>query len=84
MDGASIAAVLRLGASAAQLGTAFVLTDESAADQGYRDALQSEAANHTVMTRAISGRPARCLTNRFTDRRGRSPERHPRKTRENH
>src|SRR6202041_1811169 len=24
------------------------------------------AANHTVMTRAISGRPARCLRNRFT------------------
>ena len=31
MDGAGIAAVLRLGASAAQLGTAFVATDESAA-----------------------------------------------------
>lgn len=66
MDGAGIAAALRLGASAAQLGTAFVLTDESAADQGYRAALQGEAANHTVMTRAISGRPARCLANRFT------------------
>lgn len=66
MDGAGIAAVLRLGAGAAQLGTAFVLTDESAADRGYRAALQSEAANHTVMTRAISGRPARCLANRFT------------------
>jgi nitronate monooxygenase len=26
----------------------------------------SEAASHTVMTRAISGRPARCLANRFT------------------
>ena len=66
MDGAGIAAVLRLGAGAAQLGTAFVATDESAADEGYRAALFSEAANHTVMTRAISGRPARCLANRFT------------------
>jgi nitronate monooxygenase len=66
MDGAGIAAVLRLGASAAQLGTAFVATDESAADEGYRAALFSEAAHHTVMTRAISGRPARCLANRFT------------------
>ena len=26
----------------------------------------SEAAHHTTMTRAISGRPARCLANRFT------------------
>ena len=66
MDGAGIAAVLRLGAGAAQLGTAFVATDESAADEGYRAALFSEAAHHTVMTRAISGRPARCLANRFT------------------
>jgi nitronate monooxygenase len=66
MDGAGIAAVLRLGASAAQLGTAFIACPESDADAGYRRALAGEAANHTVMTRAISGRPARCLRNRFT------------------
>jgi nitronate monooxygenase len=66
MDGAGIAAVLRLGAQAAQLGTAFVACPESAADAGYREALASDAASHTVMTRAISGRPARCLRNRFT------------------
>lgn len=66
MDGAGIAAVLRLGASAAQLGTAFVACPESQADAGYRAALLSDAANHTVMTRTISGRPARCLANRFT------------------
>jgi nitronate monooxygenase len=66
MDGAGIAAALRLGARAAQLGTAFVACDESHADAGYRAALGSEAAHHTAMTRAISGRPARCLANRFT------------------
>ncbi len=66
MDGAGIAAALKLGASAAQLGTAFVGCPESAADQGYRKALAGDAANHTMMTRAISGRPARCLANRFT------------------
>jgi nitronate monooxygenase len=66
MDGSGIAAALRLGASAAQLGTAFIACDESDADAGYREALGSDAANHTVMTRAISGRPARCLQNRFT------------------
>jgi nitronate monooxygenase len=66
MDGAGIASVLRLGAAAAQMGTAFVGCPESAADQGYRAALASEAAYHTTMTRAISGRPARCLANRFT------------------
>src|SRR6185437_11657669 len=67
MDGAGIAAALRLGAAAAQLGTAFIACPESAADVGYRKALVSGAAHHTVMTRAISGRPARCLRNRFTD-----------------
>jgi len=66
MDGAGIAAVLRLGAAAAQLGTAFIGCPESGADVGYRQALMSDAANHTVITRAISGRPARCLHNRFT------------------
>lgn len=66
MDGAGIAAALRLGASAAQLGTAFIACDESDADAGFREALGSDAANHTVITRAISGRPARCLQNRFT------------------
>lgn len=66
MDGAGIAAALRLGAAAAQLGTAFIACPESDADAGYREALASDAANHTTMTRAISGRPARCLRNRFT------------------
>lgn len=70
MDGAGIAAALRLGAAAAQLGTAFVACPESSADEGYRRALLDTAAtsgaHHTVMTRTISGRPARCLANRFT------------------
>jgi nitronate monooxygenase len=66
MDGAGIAAALSLGACAVQLGTAFIGATESAADSGYRAALGSAAAEHTVMTRAISGRPARCLANQFT------------------
>jgi nitronate monooxygenase len=66
MDGAGIASALRLGASAVQLGTAFVACPESDADTGYREALASDAANHTVMTWAISGRPARSLRNAFT------------------
>lgn len=66
MDGADIAAALRRGAAGAQLGTAFVGCDESLADAGYRAALGEAAARGTVMTRVISGRPARCLGNRFT------------------
>jgi nitronate monooxygenase len=66
MDGAGIAACLTLGARAAQLGTAFVACPESSADAGYRAALLGPAAEHTEMTSVISGRPARCLANRFT------------------
>jgi nitronate monooxygenase len=66
MDGAGIAAALRLGASAVQLGTAFIACPESEADAAYRQALAGEASRHTIMTRAISGRPARCLSNRLT------------------
>lgn len=66
MDGAGIAAVLDLGAVAAQLGTAFIACPESSADEGFRAALAGPAAAHTTMTSAISGRPARALANRFT------------------
>src|SRR5206468_92743 len=61
-----IATVLSLGAVAAQLGTAFIACTESSADAAFRAALASDAANHTTIVRAISGRPARCLANAFT------------------
>ena len=67
MDGQGIRAVLDLGAVAAQLGTAFIACPESSADDAYRTALFSPVAQHTIMTRAISGRPARCLRNDFTN-----------------
>jgi len=61
-----IAAMLDLGAHAAQLGTAFIGCPESSADQYYRDALLGPAAAATEMTALISGRHARCLPNAFT------------------
>jgi nitronate monooxygenase len=67
MDGAGIAAALKLGAVAAQLGTAFITCPESSADPAHRAALLNRDTAHTVMTTAISGRPARCLANRFTE-----------------
>ncbi|PZQ47528.1 MAG: nitronate monooxygenase [Rhodovulum sulfidophilum] len=66
MDGRGVRAALDLGAVAAQLGTAFIACPESAADAGYRATLTGPGGARTVMTRAISGRPARCLANRFT------------------
>lgn len=66
MDGAGVAAVLDLGADAAQLGTAFIACPESSTDQYYRDALFGPGAAFTRMTTVISGRPARCLPNKIT------------------
>ncbi|CAM3670747.1 Nitronate monooxygenase [Bordetella sputigena] len=75
MDGAGIAAVLALGAQAAQLGTAFVSCPESSADAAFRAALADPRAV-TAMTAAISGRRARGLYNRLM-RLGEAPESPP-------
>jgi nitronate monooxygenase len=64
MDGAGINAVMQLGASAAQLGTAFILCPESAANSAYREALKGPRAHQTRVTSVISGRPARGMINR--------------------
>jgi len=64
-DGRGIAAVLALGASGAQIGTAFLACEESNASPHHRDTLHSERAWHTVLTRAFSGRLARGLSNRL-------------------
>lgn len=67
MDGADVARALDAGAVAAQIGTAFVVTDESAADAAHRAAVLGASGTRTVMTSVISGRPARCVSNRFTE-----------------
>lgn len=66
-DGRGIAAVLALGASAAQVGTAFLACDESGTTDLHRAALFSPAARHTSLTRVFSGRLARGLHNRLID-----------------
>jgi nitronate monooxygenase len=58
-----VAAVLAGGASAAQLGTALLLTAEAGTSPPHRDALRGEAS--TALTRAFSGRTARGIVNRF-------------------
>ncbi|MEU9440553.1 nitronate monooxygenase [Streptomyces sp. NPDC048304] len=65
MRGSQIAAVLAAGASAAQLGTAFLATPESGAPAVHKQALTNPLFTHTELTRAFSGRPARGLVNRF-------------------
>lgn len=63
MSATQTRAALAAGAVAVQCGTAFLATPEAATSPAHRAAL---AGGDTVMTRAISGRGARCLRNRFT------------------
>ena len=65
ITGGGIAAVLAAGASAAQLGTAFMRTPEAGTADVDRQALASDAS--TAVTRAFTGRPARGIRNRFID-----------------
>lgn len=66
-DGRGLAAVLALGAGAANVGTAFLECPESAVPALYRDALKDARDDSTTITRTFSGRPARAVRNRLTE-----------------
>jgi nitronate monooxygenase len=68
MDGRDIIVAVRRGASAAQLGTAFLACPESGAPDVYKQAILAARNDTTVITRAFSGRPARGLANTFIAR----------------
>ncbi len=74
MDGRDFRRALDAGASAVQLGTAFLATPEAGTSKPYRDALLNAKADTTVITRAFSGRPARGLANRFSSELAAKPE----------
>src|SRR3954462_13571252 len=65
MDGAGIAAVLALGAQAAQMGTACIPCPESGASQVHKDALLAAKEDDTRITEKFSGKPTSGLVNRF-------------------
>jgi nitronate monooxygenase len=65
MDGRGIAAAFALGASAVQMGTAFLTCDESGVANSYKDAILRSSEDQTRITRAFSGRPARGIRNRL-------------------
>jgi nitronate monooxygenase len=65
MDGHGLAAALALGAQGAQLGTRFLVAAESGASEGYQRRVREARDTDSVITRALSGRPARGLPNRL-------------------
>lgn len=64
-DAAGVAAALRLGAAAVQLGTVYLLCEESRISPLHRVALQSDQRLHTEVTNVFTGRPARGIVNRL-------------------
>jgi nitronate monooxygenase len=64
-DGRGIAAAFALGASGAQIGTAFLGCLEATLSPLYRAQLRAATDDVTELTRAFTGRPARAIRNRF-------------------
>ena len=69
-DAEGVAAALALGASAVQMGTAYLLCPEATTSAIHRAALKSEAARHTALTNLFTGRPARGIVNRIIREQG--------------
>lgn len=65
MDGRGLAAILALGAEAAQMGTAFLACPESGAHPLYKQRVMSAREDETQVTRVYSGKAARGIVTAF-------------------
>lgn len=63
-DAKGVQAALLLGATAVQVGTAYLLCNEANTSQLHRAALKSTQAEHTALTTIFTGKPARGIVNR--------------------
>ena len=63
-DAKGVAAAMKLGAAAVQVGTAYLLCPEATTTAVHRAALKSGAARNTALTNLFTGRPARGIVNR--------------------
>jgi len=77
MTGSGVAAVLRAGAVAAQVGTALLRSPECGASEVYKGAFTDPAFSETAITRAFSGRRARGLRNAFMRAHSDAPSAYP-------
>ena len=69
-DGRGIAAALMLGASAAQIGTAYLLSPQASTSAVHRAALKAGRDDTTRLTNLFTGRPARGHLNRYMREQG--------------
>jgi nitronate monooxygenase len=70
-DARGVVAALALGASAVQIGTAFLLSPEAKVPPQHRRALETAEADETAITNIFTGRPARGIINRLMSELGR-------------
>lgn len=64
-DARGIVAAFALGASAVQLGTAYLFTPEAKISAAHHQALRSAKESQTALTNLFTGRPARGIVNRI-------------------
>ena len=65
-DGRGIAASFMLGAEAVQMGTRFVVADESIVHENYKNRIVKAKDIDSVVTGQSTGHPVRCLRNQMT------------------
>jgi nitronate monooxygenase len=69
-NGATMASMLTLGASAVSIGTRFIASTEARIEQTYKDAIVHSSPEDIVMTTRISGTPAAVIRTPYIDKIG--------------
>lgn len=68
--GEQLAACLLLGASAVQVGTRFIASDEARVDEAYKQAILKSSPEDIVLTKKISGTPAAVIRTKYIEKQG--------------
>lgn len=66
-DGRGVAAAFMLGAQGAWVGTAFLATEEAGIEDFQKEAIVEGGDADTVVSRSITGKPARMIRNKWAD-----------------
>ncbi|MCC2680048.1 MAG: hypothetical protein K0R29_2624 [Pseudobdellovibrio sp.] len=69
-DGATMASMITLGASAVSVGTRFIASTEAKIEQAYKDAIVKSTPEDIVMTTRVSGTPAAVIKTPYIEKIG--------------